>query len=135
MSTDVPELSAGPAVQPSPAAPAYDGPAPPAEQWRPVDTAKLVTGRRLRHPIRDQAGLLLLSAGSTITERFKELLVARGIREVLLHEFDALDRASVPGLQSVPVVEQIDPQLAAGLDERVESGRLFAADAGPKFKD
>ena len=107
---------------------------PAAEQWRPVQAVNLIVGRKLVHPIRDQAGLLLLAAGSLITERFKELLLQRGIHEVLLHEADAEDRPAAPGARPMPVVEQLDSQLTAGLDELVESGRLFVADSGPEFK-
>src|SRR5215471_10711078 len=53
----------------------------------PVD--ELIDGRRLCHPIHGREGVLLLAAGATISARFKELLRARGILDVLLHEVDA----------------------------------------------
>ncbi len=99
----------------------------------PVRAAQLVEGYQLHFPIRDSQGLLLLAAGATIKERFKELLRARGIDEVLLHEADAsvaTESNRAGPMPSVPLTSA----LTARLDEMVDSGRLFVADTGPQFK-
>lgn len=75
----------------------------------------------------------MLAAGATITERFKELLRARGIEEVILHESDARMAPAAPPPR--PATALIDSELADRLDQLVDSGRLFIADSGPKFSE
>ncbi len=99
--------------------------------------ADLVVGRRLRHPIEDSAGLLLLAADSVITPRFKQLLLARGILEIMLSPID------VDGMSSTDSRQQhigsgetsFDPTGIRRLEEMIDTGRLFMEDTGPKFKD
>jgi HD-GYP domain-containing protein (c-di-GMP phosphodiesterase class II) len=94
----------------------------------------LVEGRRLRHPLLDRQHMLLLAAGAMITTRFKELLSDRGVQEVLLHEDDAAVAEAPTGFTSAASVP-LTSELTARLDELVNSGSLFAAAAGPQFKD
>ena len=54
-----------------------------------VKTDQLPIGSRLSHPINDGEDRLLLAAGVLLSARIKERLLARGIREVLLHPDDA----------------------------------------------
>jgi len=105
-----------------------------------VRVTKLVDGRKLFFPIHDRKGVLLLAAGATITDRFKDLLRARGIQEVMLHEADARGAQETSPVE-LPIavhhdsVVPLNPELTARLDELVDSGRLFAAEASPPFKD
>ncbi len=104
-----------------------------------VQVAELLDGRMLYHPIRNHEGALLLTAGAKITARFKDQLRSRGIQEVVLHVSDAgfsppqsprpLQPRSAPG-----VVAQSSADLAARLDELVESGSKLATNSEPPFK-
>src|SRR6476646_4204940 len=65
-----------------------------------VRVDKLVDGRKLFYPIHNCKGVLLLAAGATITDRFKDLLRARGIQEVMLHKADAAGASDPPTVES-----------------------------------
>ncbi len=54
-----------------------------------VKTDQLPIGSRLSHPVNDSEDRLLLAAGVLLSAQIKERLLARGIREVLLHPDDA----------------------------------------------
>jgi HD-GYP domain-containing protein (c-di-GMP phosphodiesterase class II) len=101
-----------------------------------VSVQRLITGRPIRFPIHDTDGLLLLSEGSLITTKFKELLRARGIEEVMLHEDDvqgvtlAEHDVSEDGLQA-----GFDSELTSRLDDIIESGHLFVANSGEALVD
>lgn len=100
------------------------------------NVADLVVGRRLQFPIYEPGGLLLLAEGSLVTARFKQLLVTRGIRAVILSQTDADSMASQAEPEAcLPVVSQIDNDLAKKLDAMVDSGQLFMKDTGPPFRD
>src|SRR5882724_11878170 len=116
------------------AAPAAPGASPGTV---PVQVADLVSGRRLRFPIYDQQGVLLLAEGSVITEQFTTPLLDRGIRHVLLHEKDADDvtSASAPARTSRAAGCRIETEFMRKLDDLIDSGNLFAADAGRQFRD
>ena len=98
--------------------------------------AELVVGRRLQFPIYEPGGLLLLAEGSIVTARFKQLLVTRGIRAVVLSQSDAdgMKSQAEPEV-CLPVISQIDNDLTKKLDAMVESGQLFMKEAGPPFRD
>lgn len=70
-----------------------------------VKTDQLPVGSRLSHPINDGEDRLLLAAGVMLSARIKERLLARGIREVLLHPDDA---AALLGI-SKPSAPTADP--------------------------
>ena len=53
------------------------------------DVEALVAGRQLKCPLYDKGSLLLLAQGAIVTTRFKQLLLARGIRDVLLSQVPA----------------------------------------------
>ncbi len=61
----------------------------PSSETVRVKTDQLPVGSRLSHPINDGEDRLLLAAGVLLSARIKERLLARGIREVLLHPDDA----------------------------------------------
>ncbi|NOZ38658.1 MAG: HD domain-containing protein [Planctomycetes bacterium] len=73
-----------------------------------VKTDQLPVGSRLSHPINDGEDRLLLAAGVLLSARIKERLLARGIREVLLHPDDA---AALLGI-SKPPTPSADPKPA-----------------------
>ena len=103
-----------------------------------VSVEDLVAGRHLKYPIYDKGNLLLLAEGSIVTHRFKQLLVTRGIRDVMLSQVDAdgmasQDRQSPAG--GLPASSQLDSALTQKLDDLVDSGVLFKENAGPKVKD
>ncbi|MBI3864483.1 MAG: HD domain-containing protein [Planctomycetia bacterium] len=96
----------------------------------------LVVGRRIRFPIFDQGGILLLAAGSVINPRFKELLASRGLREVFLNPADVLGMAAADSRQTgSPAAITFDFATFQPLEELIDSRRLFMEDTGPKFKD
>jgi len=103
-----------------------------------VDVERLVTGRQLKHAIYDKGNLLLLAQGSIVTPRFKHLLLARGIHDVMLSQADA-DSMAAPQTPSAGgsflAAAQLDSGLAKKLDDLVESGQLFKGTVGPKLKD
>src|SRR5215510_9583859 len=104
----------------------------------PVRVDQLIEGRQLQYPIRDRQGLLLLAAGATIKERFKELLRGRGVQVVLLHEADAKTAIETPAAEPAPPPAPVtrvalNSDLAGRLDRMVDSGNLFAGTKGPQF--
>ena len=101
-----------------------------------VQVSNLIVGRQLRFPVEDSHGVLLLARGAEITERFKELLSARGIHQVLLHEDDAANCSTAQPPRDMPrATDRIDSQIAERLNNLIDTGRLFAADAGPQFRE
>ena len=103
-----------------------------------INVESLVAGRQLQHPIYDKENLLLLAQGSIVTPRFKQLLVTRGIRDVMLSQADA-DSMAAPQADSnsglFRATTQLDSALTQKLDDLVDSGHLFKETAGPKLKD
>ena len=127
---------AGPAGStPANAAPVSATAAAPSAAHIQIRVAELVDGHQLTFPIQDGGGLLLLAEGSLITARFKELLLARGVNDVMVHEFDATRMAAGSAKADGQEIDRFDTELTRKLDELVDSGRLFAADAGPQFKE
>ncbi|MBI3862811.1 MAG: HD domain-containing protein [Planctomycetia bacterium] len=98
--------------------------------------ADLVVGRRLRFPIEDSAGLLLLAAESVITPRFKQLLLARGVEEIMLSpsDVDGMSGGETPS-RGLSADTTFDPAGITILNEMIDTGRLFREDTGAKFKD
>ena len=105
-----------------------------------VRVDQLVAGTRLHFPIHDRSGLLLLAHGAQITTHFKELLIARGVLEVMLHEDDAADIASSAcssqkrskdGLQ----IPRYGARLTNPLDDMVDARGLSLEQSGPRIKD
>jgi len=102
-----------------------------------VKTEQLPIGSRLSHPINDGEDRLLLAAGVLLSKQIKERLLARGIREVLLHPDDAatllgISKPLTPQAESTPRPKkkiasrpQIRPQ--AALRETVAQIKIQAA--------
>ena len=91
-----------------------------------VGVESLVAGRQLKCPIYDSGGLLLLAQGSIVTPRFKQLLVTRGIRDVMLSQVDADSMASPlhPSTSgNLSTTARLDSALTQKLDDLIESAR------------
>jgi HD-GYP domain-containing protein (c-di-GMP phosphodiesterase class II) len=92
-----------------------------------VDLVDVADGSELASGIRDARGRLLLASGMVLTSNYRQKLLARGIRRVLLSEPDAV---RVKGRASFRAPGPKDP----ALDESGElnrSGMLSTHQAGP----
>ncbi len=78
-----------------------------------VKTDQLPVGSRLSHPINDGEDRLLLAAGVLLSARIKERLLARGIREVLLHPDDAAAFLGISKPAPLPVESKPAPKKKA----------------------
>lgn len=108
-------------------------PVDPAQPLTSVSVEQLITGRRLNFPINDESGVLLLAAGSLITAKFKAHLRARGITDVELHAEDVEQVTLNCVADDSPPLLTVDSELTDKLDEMIESGKLFVANAGDAF--
>jgi len=101
----------------------------------PFGVEQLVIGRHVSFPIEEKGGLVLLAAGSCITPRFKQLLINRNLKDVLISEIDAARMSQAPPETRRPERMVLDAALARQIDEMVDSGTLFTAEAGSQLKD
>ena len=98
-----------------------------------VSVKQLITGRRIRCPINDKSGVLLLATGSLITAKFKAHLRARGITDVEVQDED-VEQVTLSGVaEESPPLLRVDSELTDKLDEMIENGKLFVANAGDAF--
>ncbi|MCA9141687.1 MAG: HD domain-containing protein [Planctomycetaceae bacterium] len=96
-----------------------------------ISVHSLITNRPIKYPIFDANGLLLLAEGSVITTKFKELLRARDITQVRMHDDDVRAATLTEHSDSDKIPEvRFDPELTAKLDRIIESGNLFVANTG-----
>src|SRR5204863_3072982 len=103
-----------------------------------MDVESLVAGRQLKHPIHDKGNMLLLAQGSIVTPRFKQLLLGRGVRDVIISRADAESMALPllrPTAGCLSATIQLDPVLTQKLDQLVDSGLLFQETAGPRLRE
>jgi HD-GYP domain-containing protein (c-di-GMP phosphodiesterase class II) len=84
-----------------------------------VNIEHLRRGSRLAHPILDKDDVLLLAAGTEITEQNKKRLIDRGIGTVNLHPDDAASMFSAPPRRD-PGVSRPVPKASPGLAAPVE---------------
>ncbi len=108
------------------------------EEQVEVKLDDLIIGRPLTFPIYDDAGLLLLTEGATITSEFRKLLKQRGMTSVRMHAEDAdkarlkLDvRASIADLGAFT----LDSELTQQLDRVIESGLMSLQNNGPAARE
>ncbi|HYW81114.1 MAG TPA: HD domain-containing phosphohydrolase [Thermoguttaceae bacterium] len=101
-----------------------------------INVAELPNGSQLRNDLFSERGLMLLSAGSTVTPEIKNILASRGIERVQIHPEDAA--ALFNSLESVEdaLGAQADDELPERPDETLDSG-LFSSleDSGPAMRD
>jgi HD-GYP domain-containing protein (c-di-GMP phosphodiesterase class II) len=102
-----------------------------------VDVHCLLVGHRLAEPIHDARGVLLLAPGSTITNRFKELLLKRGEQTVKAAPVDAtkFDEAAAANRSwgppnGIPVSPETT-KLIEKLDLQIQHGSLLVKNNGP----
>jgi len=106
------------------------------QQTVSIRVEDLIVGRKINNPIYDTNGVLLLSAGSVVNSRFKQLLRDRNMPNVEIHNQDAAavslsaafsDESAVSGIFSNEMTEK--------LDKLIESGSMFVANTGPAVRD
>ena len=96
----------------------------------------LITNRPIRFPIYDANRLLLLAEGSLITTKFRELLRARNITQVRLHDEDVRAVTLTEQFASGTLPEVgFDNDLTAKLHRIIESGNLLVANSGDALID
>lgn len=109
-----------------------------AEDQVEVSLDDLILGRPLTFPIYDNAGLLLLAEGSTITSEFRKLLRQRGTTSVRMHTNDA-DKARLKLDATVSIADMgafaLDSELTQQLDRVIESGLLSLQNSGPAARE
>ncbi len=97
----------------------------------------LVLGREISSPVYDDAGVLLLNAGSVITAEQKQQLRAHGVCRIVVSQEDVvhtrlnLTAAQQERRSTVP----FDGAVAERLDRLVGSGMLEVSNSGPALKD
>ncbi len=91
-----------------------------------VKTDQLPIGSRLSHPINDGEDRLLLAAGVVLSARIKERLLARGIRDVLLHPDDAAALLGISKPSADPAPKPKKPKLKKKGAPRPPSGQQAA---------
>ncbi len=101
-----------------------------------ISLNNLIIGRSLNSPLYDNHGVLLLAAGSTISQEVKEALRNRGDNSVMVSRQD-LSRVTInqidPG--KVESIVKFDSELTKKIDAIVESGLLTVKNNGPAIKN
>jgi len=104
-----------------------------------IDTVSLddiIVGRRLESPLFDVHGVLLLSAGSVVTQEIKQAIRNRGDRNVCLSKADAkrltLQQNSVTSLKHTSA---LGGELSERIDAIMDSGLLSVKNKGPAVKN
>ena len=101
-----------------------------------VNVESLPDGKRLNAPVYDDAGVLLLAAGLTITPSIKAKLQARNITNVILSGADvAALRLGDLRSEIVAPKSSFDTAHTERLASIIKAGNLFVSDSGPAVKD
>ena len=105
-------------------------------QSKRVNVESLTDGQRLIAPVYDDAGVLLLAAGSIITPSIKAKLQARNITFVILSGADvAAMRLGDLRSEIVAPKSLFDSSHTERLGSIIKAGNLFVANSGPAVKD
>ena len=96
-----------------------------------VSVDELPVGTQLQHAINDQSGKLLLSAGTSITARFKSQLLQHGIDQVSLHPDDAPNVAEEKQLFSFSSSDDVEGRA----EDLLNSVSLAIENDGPPLID
>lgn len=102
-----------------------------------VSVDELIIGRRLKFPIFDSEGILLLAEGSVVTSDIKKNLRSRHVSNLLLNKDDlktATLRESTLAVPTTPAVA-FDSDLTRQLDAIIDAGLLTVANKGPAVRD
>jgi HD-GYP domain-containing protein (c-di-GMP phosphodiesterase class II) len=106
-----------------------------------VDVNRLLVGHRLAEPIHDARGVLLLAPGSTITSRFKELLLKRGEQTVKASPVDvavfdeAAAKSESAGAGSDVAISPQTTKLIEKFDLQIQHGSLLVKNSGPPLAE
>ncbi|MCA9067407.1 MAG: HD domain-containing protein [Planctomycetaceae bacterium] len=93
---------------------------------------QMIVGRRTASDIHDEQGVLLLSAGSQVSERFLDLMRQRKLRTLELAPEDAFSLTRKPSTgESI----HLDREVVRKLHEAIDRGPLVAKNHGPEVKD
>ena len=100
-----------------------------------VNADELIVGRKLRFPIYDRNGLLLLAENSLITSRFKQLLKTRKIHEVRINQVDvaSVTFAQSPSDQASDAV-RFDTEITRQLNQLIKTESLSVTNSGPSVR-
>ncbi len=106
------------------------------EEQVSISLNDLIIGRTLNAPLYDNNGLLLLAAGSEITQEVKQALKQRGDNSVMISQED-LSRVTLSQIDpgNIKSIVQFDTELTKKIDAIVESGLLSIRNEGPAVKD
>ncbi|WP_459557108.1 HD-GYP domain-containing protein [Lacunimicrobium album] len=105
-----------------------------AEDNVTVQVKRLAPGYTLNSPMYDSRGVLLLSPGSVITPRFKELLERRKEEEVQVNAKEADDLQIDIALIEEVAVTTFGDELNDKLDGMITGGSLFVKNNGPPMR-
>ena len=105
--------------------------APSSDNKITANVADLIVGRVLHYPIYDNAGLLLLAEGMTLTESFKEMLDTRNINSVQVHKDDFPHLTFHDSAKQVEQHVKLDEDLVKSLDAILDTGLLFVVNSEP----
>lgn len=92
--------------------------------------SELRTGSTIQHPIHDAHGILLLAAGTLITDKIIQHLISRQIHELHLHPADA---GSVRQQESAP--ERTQPRLSSAVNQLSQTIAQVVKNTGPPVKE
>ncbi|WP_166830269.1 HD-GYP domain-containing protein [Thalassoroseus pseudoceratinae] len=99
-----------------------------------VQIADLLTGTKLRHPLLNSAGVLLVAEGTTITSQLKQRIASYGKDNVRINPDDlgnvTLDVSDIEGRQTVGTTSE----LIERLDSIIDQGVLLVKNDGPAMQ-
>ena len=99
-----------------------------------INLNQLILGRELNFPIYDAHGVLLIAAGSAVTTKLKQRLVARGVQTVIVDEADACQLTlGYDRSETTAYLDESDEELDRRLDDLVHSGSLNVVNTGPSL--
>lgn len=99
-----------------------------------VSLNDIIVGRRLEAPLYDVNGILLLAAGSIVTQEIKQAIRNRGDKSVCLSRGDAQRLTLQTPSQAAPSPLAFDTELTRKLDAIMDSGLLGVKNTGPAVK-
>ncbi|HID21849.1 MAG TPA: HD domain-containing protein [Planctomycetaceae bacterium] len=95
----------------------------------------LIVGRKLRHPVYDQNGILLLAAGTEITTELKSRLKDRGVVEIAVRREDAGTVTLLTSEEDGADPLSFRSELTSRLDGMIGSDSFFVKNSGAAVRD
>jgi len=99
-----------------------------------IDIDQLILGRELSLPIHDSKGVLLAGPGTQITADLKNRLLSRGVKSVLLDEFDAA-KVTLCQIDEETVFPELENKLNERLEGLIRSGMMSVRNTGPSVRE